>query len=240
MTQAPTILPSGDRALTFRIAEGIDAAANAEVIALAAALDAAGIDGVTERVPTYGSLLVCYDPERIRGAALERRLIDLHAALDVRAQPARLWRVPVHYGGEAGLDLETLAEEKRMSPEALVALHHGAEYRVFMIGFAPGFTYLGGLPEPLHTPRLRVPRQFIPAGAIGIGGRQASVNSVAGPSGWRFIGGTPVRPFDPKRRDPVLFAAGDRILFEPIDAATFDRLARRAAEGSPLIAPEGM
>nr|WP_272213791.1 carboxyltransferase domain-containing protein [Marinicella sp. W31]MDC2879743.1 carboxyltransferase domain-containing protein [Marinicella sp. W31] len=103
-----------------------------------------------------------------------------------------------------------------MSPDDVIALHTGATYRVFMIGFAPGFTYLGGLPEALHTPRLGEPRQKVPAGAVGIGGAQAAINSVSGPSGWRYIGRTPVRLFDAERSDPAFFRAGDIIRFHAV------------------------
>lgn len=238
MTGAPIILHAGDQALVVQLSEAIDADVNARVIALAAALDRAGIAGVTDRVPTYRSLLVRYDPEVIRGRALEERLLRLLEDAEAGDAPARLWRVPVLYGGAAGLDLHALAEEKAMTPEALIALHHGAEYRVFMIGFAPGFAYLGGLDARLHTPRLATPRQMIPAGAVGMGGQQASINSVAGPSGWRFIGGTPLRLFDPARDPAILLAAGDRVRFEPVDAALFDRLEAQAASGRPVITPE--
>lgn len=101
--------------------------------------------------------------------------------------------MPVIYGGDVGLDLTEMAEMKEMSVADLIATHGSADYRVYMIGFAPGFAYLGGLPEKLHTPRLAVPRQRIEASAIGIGGKQASINSVPGPSGWRFIGRTPIK-----------------------------------------------
>ncbi|MXN17750.1 5-oxoprolinase subunit PxpB [Pseudooceanicola sp. GBMRC 2024] len=238
MTDQPRILPCGDSALSFQISERVDAAVNDRIIALARALDRAGIAGVTDRVPTYRALLVTYDPERLRGAQLSERLMDLYEGLDDLGGATRLWRVPAFYGGPAAMDLDTLAAEKGLSPDQLIALHAGAEYRVYMIGFAPGFAYLGGLPELLHTPRLTVPRQLIPAGALGIGGQQASISSVAGPSGWRFLGETPVRLFDPARDTPFLLQAGDRVRFEPVDAATCARLAERAAAGSPLIAPE--
>ena len=127
---------------------------------------------------------------------------------------------------------------KGLSPQEVIALHSGAEYRIYMIGFAPGFAYLGGLPEILHTPRLPKPRQNIPAGAIGIGGQQGNINSVAGPSGWRFIGWTPVRSFDPARPEPFLFRAGDRIRFRPIDAEESRDLLARAANGDTIIVPE--
>lgn len=236
MTDVPVILPAGDQALVVQLSERIDAGVNARVIALAGALDRADIDGITDRVPTYRSLLVRYDPTVIRGRRLEERLLRLLDDLPAEAGTARLWRVPVHYGGPAGLDLDELAQEKHMSAGQLVALHSAAEYRVFMIGFAPGFAYLGGLDPRLHTPRLATPRQMIPAGAVGIGGQQASINSVAGPSGWRFIGGTPVRLFDPSRDPAVLLSAGDRVRFEAVDRATFDRL----TEAGATILPEDL
>lgn len=234
----PTLHPSGDSALCLQLGETIDAGVNARVIALGAALTADPVLGVTEVVPTYRSLLVRYDPEIIRGAALEAVLCARYAALDGAAALGRLWRVPVVYGGAVGQDLDEMAAQKGLTREALIALHSGAEYRVYMIGFAPGFAYLGGLPEVLHTPRLAKPRQLIPAGAIGIGGQQASINSVAGPSGWRYIGWTPVRVFDPNRSPPFLLEAGDRVRFVPVDPDGGAALAERAAVGDALIAPE--
>lgn len=234
----PTLHPSGDSALCLQLGETIDAGVNARVIALGAALTADPVLGVTEVVPTYRSLLVRYDPEIIRGAALEAVLCARYTALDGAAALGRLWRVPVVYGGAVGQDLDEMAAQKGLTREALIALHSGAEYRVYMIGFAPGFAYLGGLPEVLHTPRLAKPRQLIPAGAIGIGGQQASINSVAGPSGWRYIGWTPVRVFDPNRSPPFLLEAGDRVRFVPVDPDAGAALAERAAVGDALIAPE--
>jgi KipI family sensor histidine kinase inhibitor len=121
--------------------------------------------------------------------------------------------------------------------DEVISLHSGAEYRVYMIGFAPGFAYLGGLPEVLHTPRLTTPRQHIVAGSIGIGGKQASINSLDGPSGWRFIGRTPLRLFDPQREEPALFRAGDTVRFKAIDAAEFERLEARVAAGETIAEP---
>jgi KipI family sensor histidine kinase inhibitor len=213
----PTLLPAGDRAVLFELGSTIDADTNARIIALAARLEAVQWAGVTEIVPTYRSLLVCYDPMALRGAELETRLLALWQGLTATAAPAgRLWRVPCLYGGEVGQDLETLASLKGLTPDEVIALHSGAEYRVYMIGFAPGFAYLGGLPERLHTPRLPVPRQSIPAGAIGIGGQQGSISSVAGPSGWRFVGWTPWNIFDAAAANPVLLRAGDRVRFEAV------------------------
>ena len=231
----PVFLPCGDGALVLEFGTSIDAGINARVIALAAAVEAAAIPGISEIVPSYRSLLVRYDPDIIRGRALEERLADLARHGETAGAPARRWTIPVVYGGEAGQDLEEVAAMKGLSPQDLIALHTGSEYRVFMIGFQPGFAYLGGLPEILHTPRLRVPRQYVAAGSIGIGGQQGSVNSVAGPSGWRFIGWTPVRAFDPARKIPFLLQAGDRVRFTPISRDEAEPLAARAAAGETVI-----
>jgi KipI family sensor histidine kinase inhibitor len=233
----PTFLPAGDQALVLQLGETIDPDTNARLIALAALVEAEAWPGVREIVPTYRSLLIAYDPEQLRGSELEARLRRLWDLPGHARAEGRLWHVPCLYGGEVGQDLEELAEMKGMTPEALIAMHAGALYRVYMIGFAPGFAYLGGLPEPLHTPRLPVPRQNIPAGAVGIGGQQASINSVAGPSGWRFIGWTPWQSFDPGRPEPFLFRAGDRIRFRPVEAAEAREIAAEVAAGALMPEP---
>ncbi len=228
-------LPCGDQALSVQLGDAIDAGVNARVVALAEALAARAAPGVTDIVPTYRALLVCYDPEIMRGAALEGLLRDLLAVPAPAAARGRLWRVPCLYGGAVGQDLDAIAGAKGLTPEAVIALHAGADFRVHMIGFSPGFAYLGGLPEALHMPRLPVPRQRIEAGAIGIGGQQGSISAVAGPSGWRFVGRTPLRAFDPGRAEPFLFRAGDRIRFYPITEAEARVLDARVAAGDTII-----
>ena len=232
----PSFHPAGDRALLLKLSDNIDPSVNTQLVGFADHLRGV-IKGLTEIVPTYGSLLICYDPEQLRGAALEERLRGLWGESETEVKPERFWQVPCLYGGEVGMDLDDLAAGTGLTHEELIALHSEAEYRVYMIGFAPGFAYLGGLPDILHTPRLITPRQNIPEGAIGIGGRQASINSVAGPSGWRFIGWTPWRSFDPDREDPCLFRAGDRIRFRPIDAAEAKEIAARLSSGDLLPEP---
>lgn len=238
----PTLLPCGDCALVLQLGETVDAAINARIIALAAALETAvesgAMAGVLDIVPTYRSLLVRYDPEIIRGAALGQSLLDLAAQPMRNEGTGRRWRVPCLYGGTVGQDLDELAGMKGLSRDELIAIHSGTDYRVYMIGFAPGFAYLGGQPEILHTPRLPKPRQNIARGAIGIGGQQGNINSVAGPSGWRFLGWTPVRSFDPMRAEPFLFRAGDRIRFYPISEVEAQALDARSAAGEMIIAPE--
>lgn len=238
----PILLPCGDSALTLQLGETVDAGSNARIIALARAVqaqvDSGALRGVIDIVPTYRSLLLRYDPEQIRGARLGEILLAMAAGPAPAQTVGRLWRVPCLYGGEVGQDIEELARMKGLAVEELIALHASVEYRAFMIGFAPGFVYLGGQPALLDTPRLPQPRQLIPRGAIGIGGQQGSISSVPGPSGWRFLGWTPVRSFDPGRAEPFLFRAGDRIRFYPVDAGTAQQLAARSAAGDSIILPE--
>lgn len=230
----PRIIPSGDSALVVEFSDQIDEETNERVIALADMLATQPITGVIETVPTYRSLLVAYDPIIIRGKNLSASLETLLGQLSLGGAIARRLTVPVLYGHEVGIDLEELAEMKQMSRKELIAVHASADYRVYMIGFAPGFSYLGGLPQQLHTPRLAVPRQRIEAGAIGIGGKQASINSAPGPSGWRFIGRTPLRLFDPSRADPFLLRAGDRVRFRPVDADEAESLDAAITRGEPV------
>ncbi len=234
----PRVLCAGDQALAVEFSSRIDAAINARVIALAKSLADDPLPGVRETVPSYRSLLVCYDPEAVRGAALTETLQRRAAAISDAVSASRLWRVPLLFGGSAGLDLEDLAQMKSLSVDELIALFVSPEYRVYMIGFAPGFAYLGGLPELLHTPRLPTPRQRLEAGAVGIGGEQANINSVAGPSGWRFVGRTPLRLFDPARPEPFLFAAGDAVRFVPVSAEEAADLDAAVAAGETIVEPE--
>ncbi len=239
MTPQARILRCAEQAFSVELADRIDEAVNLRVIALAENLENDPPDGLIETVPTYRSLLVRFDPARICGQKMAQVLRD---RLAQSGKPARnagtLWRLPAVYGGEAGLDLDDLARQKAMSPEQIIALHCSVTYRIYMIGFSPGFAYLGGLPEVLHTPRLSEPRPNIPAGAIGIGGRQGSINAVAGPSGWRFIAWTPVRTFAPHQPAPFLLRAGDLVRFVPISAREGAALVRRRDRGETIVLPE--
>jgi inhibitor of KinA len=227
----PRILACGDSALSVELSETIDEAVSERVIALARSLADTPVDGVEELVPTYRSLMVVYDPDIIGGRSLAAKLQHRLDDLTVGNCHSRRFDVPVIYGGTVGMDLQELADMKGLTVSQLIELHSSVEYRVYMIGFAPGFAYLGGLPEILHTPRLATPRQRIEASAIGIGGKQASINSVSGPSGWRFIGRTPLRLFDPARAEPFLLRAGDRVSFRPVSEDEAIAFARSVAAG---------
>lgn len=228
---AHCILQAGDQALVVEFGDAIDARLNRLVQALDRRIADAAIEGVIECVPTYRSLMIVYDPLRVGSAALRKRIKKLVPKSAEAETAARRWTIPVAYGGAHGLDLEEVARSHGLTTDEVIALHSGAEYRVYMIGFSPGLAYLGGLPEQLHTPRRSSPRLRVPASSVSIGGIQAAVFSVEIPSGWHLLGRTPERMFDLRRAQPFLLGAGDRVRFRPISPDEYDRLAARAERG---------
>ena len=226
----PRILPCGDSSLTIEFGNDIDPALNARVLELDAA--ASRVAGVVETVPTYRSLLVVYDPEIVGFADLGRTLADLAEGLGGAPRPGRIWSIPVAYGGEHGIDLEATAALHGIGSDELVRRHSAPTYRVYMLGFLPGFAYLGGLDPTIATPRRVSPRLKTPAGTISIGGIQALVASLEAPSGWHLLGRTPVRNFVPGRDPTVILEPGDGVAFRAIDAGEFARLDREAERGA--------
>ena len=231
----PRLLPSGDRAITVEYSRDIDDAANARVLALDRALARAPIQGVTEAVPTYRSLLVQYDPVEIDFDALSARLLALAQLPAEAGSRARRWRIPVAYGGEQGIDLEDVAKALGTTPDDIVARHVGGSYRVAMIGFTPGWSYLSGLDKSLHMSRRQDPRVMTPAGTISIGGVQAGVQCIAGPSGWHLLGCTPVRTYQLHRDPTFLLEPGDYVTFSRIDVRTYTEQLR-ASEAGEIVA----
>ncbi len=231
----PRLLPSGDSAITVEFSRHIDDAANQRVLALDRALSEAPIPGVTETVPTYRSLLVHYDPCQIDYATLGEKLLALALRPVSAGAKARRWRVPVAYGGEHGSDLEDVAKIRNTTPDDIVARHVAGRYRVAMIGFTPGWSYLSGLDKSLHMPRRENPRLLTPAGTVAVGGVQTGIQCLAGPSGWHLLGRTPVRTYQ-MHRDPIfLLEPGDHVTFFAIDAKTFAEQ-DHAAEAGEIIA----
>jgi len=227
----PRLLPSGDCAITVEFSRNIDDAANRRVLALDRAMVAAPVEGITETVPTYRSLLVHYDPVRISFEALSESILAL-AKLPVPATTkTRRWRIPVVYGGAHGIDLEDVAKTLHTTPDDIVARHTAGDYRVAMIGFTPGWSYLSGLDAQLHMPRRQNPRLLTPAGTVSIGGVQTGVQCIAGPSGWHLLGQTAVRTYQLHREPTFLLEPGDAVNFVPVDARTFAEQDRAAAAG---------
>ena len=229
------MLPSGDSAITVEFSRAIDAAANARVLALDNLLASEPITGVTESVPTYRSLLVHYDPVVIGFDDLGPQLLTLAARAEPIATTSRRWRIPVLYGGESGIDLEDVAKTLDTTPDAIVARHVAGDYRVAMIGFTPGWSYLSGLETGLHMARRQNPRLLTPAGTISIGGVQTGVQCLAGPSGWHLLGRTPVRTYQLGREPTFILEPGDAITFAAIDDTTFADM-DRAAEAGEIVA----
>jgi 5-oxoprolinase (ATP-hydrolysing) subunit B len=229
------ILPCGDAALSVEFGDVIDVDLNDKVLALDAAVSERGHAAIIEMVPTYRSLMVHYDPCRISFADLSAWLLEVLEGIVVIPAAGRRWRVPVVYGGPFGEDLIAVATVHGLTADEVIARHAACEYRVYMLGFMPGYTYLGGLDPSLATPRRAEPRLATPAGTISIGGVQAAIQCLAAPSGWHLLGRTPVRTFHPTREPMFLLGPGDRINFVPIDAGEWEAL-DRAAEAGELVA----
>ncbi|MCK0197303.1 5-oxoprolinase subunit PxpB [Ancylobacter sp. 6x-1] len=214
----------------------IDPALNALVHRAAARIAADPPPGVIETVPTFRSLLVHYDP-RIAGAeSIQAALGSCDLGDTATAAPARIWVLPVLYGGEAGPDLADTATTLGLPPEEVVALHSGGLYRVYVQGFLPGFAYLGDLDPRLDLPRLSTPRVRVPPGSVAIAQRMTGVYPIESPGGWRLLGNTPVRFFDAAREPPTLFAPGDGVQFRPVMAD--EHAAIRAAVARGAYEPE--
>jgi len=233
----PRLLPSGDSAITVEFSRNIDEAANRRVLALDRTIAREPIAGVTETVPTYRSLLVHYDPLQVGFDALSEQLVTLAQQPVPPATTSRRWRIPVVYGGEHGIDLEDVAKALNTTPDDIVARHVAGDYRVAMIGFTPGWSYLSGLEKSLHMSRRQNPRLLTPAGTISIGGVQAGIQCLAAPSGWHLLGRTPVRTYQLHRNPTFLTEPGDRVTFFAIDHKTFDEL-DRAAEAGEIVAEQ--
>jgi len=226
---SPVIAPAGDQAFTVTFGGGVDPETSARVLAAAERLSAVMPPGVLDVVPGYDSLLVAYDPLRVPGADVQAWLAQATEGPAAPREGVRV-EIPVLYAPEVAPDLETLAAEKGLTVEALVALHTATEYRCYLLGFRPGFPFLGGLDQRLVAARLPSPRLRVPAGSVGIGGRQTGIYPVESPGGWRLIGRTPLRLFDPARAQPFLVKAGDTVRFARIDRAEFDRLSVSASD----------
>lgn len=233
---APRLLAVGDTGLSVQFGARIEPAANEAVAALDLALNAAELPGLVESVPSFRSLLVVFEPAVLPRAALEaevRRLLD--APPPPPGPPPRRWSIPVCYAPPHGEDLAEAAALLGLSPEAVVAEHTAAGFRVYMLGFHPGLPNLGGLPPALHIPRRPSPRPPVPPGAVTIGGVQGAIMPVASPIGFYLLGRTPVRPFDRRRPDPALFRPGDTLRFRAIPPDEFAALSA-AAEAGDLLA----
>jgi KipI family sensor histidine kinase inhibitor len=226
-------------ALCVELGDEISAEVNTRVRALEFLIQAKGLTGVVEMVPSFRSLLVYYDPRQTGFDTLCARLGELaEQATTAVLPPARLVELPCCYDPEFGLDLVAAAERLGLAIDELVRLHAGAEYLVYFVGFTPGLPYMAGVPERIRLPRLQTPRVKVPAGSVGLGGAQYCIYSVESPGGYWLLGRTPVRLYDPEAAEPTLLQPGDRVRMRPIDRAEYDAIAARVAARTyqPVIA----
>ena len=203
------------------LGRGIDVAANALALAIAAAVRDDSASGWGPPIPAYDSVLVPFDPDRLDAADAEARLrarVVMAIEGDRIEATSRLHRVPVRYGDADGPDLDAVAERLGLGSAQVVELHASVEYRVYVLGFAPGFGYLGRLPAELMMPRRDQPRARVPAGSVAIAGWQTAIYPASTPGGWHLIGRTDAIIWDARRPEPAMLAAGDRVRFEPVSS----------------------
>ncbi|GAB1428879.1 5-oxoprolinase subunit PxpB [Aminivibrio sp.] len=230
----PRILTAGDGCVVAEFGDSIDMGINSRVAALGQAVRKLAFPGLLDTVPTYRSLAVYFDPEVTDVDRLYKRMETLcreggeEAAETVR----RVILIPTLYGGDRGPDLEDVAGLLELSAEEVIKRHSSRDCYCYMLGFTPGFSYLGGMDPSLEVPRLKNPREIIPAGSVAIGGKQTGIYSIPSPGGWRLIGTTPMRMFD-ARRDPAIFLeAGMWVRFRPIEREEFARIDAESEAGS--------
>ena len=220
MTDDFQIVRAGDAAFIVRFAERIDPLVNARAIALADRLTAAAPDGVQDVVPTFRSVAVYFNPLRTNHDRLFAELQHLASKEAPGGAQARApLQIPVHYGGQFGPDLAEVASFAKTTEDEVVRLHTAVMYRVFMLGFVPGFAYMGAVDQRIAAPRRRIPRKAVPVGSVGIAGMQTGIYPSVIPGGWQLIGRTAVKPFDLSRTDASLFKPGDMVKFVAVEHA---------------------
>jgi KipI family sensor histidine kinase inhibitor len=240
----PRLLNAGENCIVVEFGDDIDPGVNARVHALRKKIEARPFPGFIETVPTYRSLAVCFDALRAgpRGR-LEKLLLDASEDLTANERTEEeLLIVPVCYEGDLAPDLERVASHTGLPVGEIVRRHSARDCYCYMLGFVPGYSYLGGMDPSLETPRLKEPREKIPAGSVGIGGKQTGIYPIDTPGGWNLIGTTPLRMFDPARDPAIFLNAGMWVRFVPIDKGEFARLAREAVapEWRPDIQKKGV
>lgn len=227
------ITVAGDSALNVEFGTDITPETGALVRAAAKRLAGNLPHGATELLPTFCSLMVCYNPLAIGFDELSSTLRQQLQGLSAEEEQSRtVIHIPVCYGGAFGPDMETVAKHAGLSAEEVVALHSGRDYLITMLGFLPGFAYLGGLDSRLHTPRLATPRTVIEAGSVGIGGAQTGIYPLDSPGGWQLIGKTPLHPYDPTREKPILYQAGDYLRFAPVTEEEYHAIEAQLEKGT--------
>lgn len=218
--------PLGDSAVRIAFGETISIEVNHKIRSFCELLKSDPPTGVVEWTPSYTAVTVFYNPTKTSYKSLVFELINLLKKLDETVLPkARRVIVPVCYGDEFGPDIDHVAQYNNMRKEDVISIHTSGEYLIYMLGFTPGFPYMGGMSKAISTPRLSVPRPRVPSGSVGIAGEQTGIYSLTTPGGWQIIGRTPLVLYDGKREQPSIFEAGDYVQFRPIDKLEFEKIA---------------
>ena len=226
----PRIFPLGDRAITVSLGNAIDEETNQRVFSIFCYLKKQSFDFILDVIPAYASLSVVYDVMCIRNAGVKNSYDYMHDLLqnalqhapDIMSEPRKVF-VPVCYHESVGPDLATLSQEKMLSIDEIIEIHSSSLYRVYMLGFLPGFTYMGKLNDRIEMRRKAVPNKTVRAGSVGIAGTQTGIYPLDSPGGWNIIGRTPLQIFDPHNEQPCLFEPGDQVKFEPITLDEFSQ-----------------
>lgn len=225
-------LPAGDKSLVLEFGNEISEVINRKIRGMMIVLGDKRISGITELVPTYRSLTVYYDPLVLTFDEICGILEDVEKNLSTLVLPSpQIVEIPTVYGGEFGPDLDFVAQHNKLTAHEVIAIHTAADYLIYMLGFTPGFTYLGGMSEKIATPRLKTPRTKIPKGSVGIAGSQTGMYPIDSPGGWQLIGRTPLPLYDPTQEIPVMLRAGDYVRFVPIDVTQYKLLESQISSG---------
>jgi inhibitor of KinA len=228
-----TIQPLGDAGLHIDFNQEISYELNQRIRFLYKMIESERISGIRELVPAYTTLSIYYQPELLSFEQLKTKVLTfLNQPVAGNKIQAKIVEIPTLYGGRAGEDLSRVAGLHQLDVDEVVRLHSGTDYLVYMMGFLPGFPYLGGLHSELFTPRLEDPRGHVAEGSVGIAGNQTGIYSLDSPGGWNIIGRTPVKLFDPAKEVPFLIEPGDYIRFIPIDEKEYKRIEQRVKSGT--------
>jgi len=230
--RAIRFLLCGDTALAVEFGDGVDRGVSALVLALAERLARANIAGIVELVPTFRSLMIHYDPLVLPQAELRKRLSPLLSGLEAAEGSGRLWRIPACYDASVAPDLADVASRTGLTPHQVAERHSAVTYHVYMVGFLPGYPYMGDLPPELALPRRENPRTKVPAGSIAVATTLTAVYTLESPGGWHLIGRTPASLWELRRDPPAILAAGDQVVFQPISLSEYEAISAKAATGA--------
>ncbi len=218
-------IPAGDRSLVIEFGNSISPEINTEIRNSLIAIEENNFPAILETIPTYRSILIIYDPMLIDYKSLVGSLKEIiNKSGDNKEKQARIVELPTVYGGEYGPDIKFVADHNNLSIEEVIEIHSSSDYLVYMLGFTPGFAYLGGMDKRIESPRLQIPRTKIPVGSTGIAGSQTGIYPIDSPGGWQLIGRTPVKLYDPLADTPILLNAGDYVRFSPISEEEYIKI----------------